>query len=90
MMETTDGFLIAEKDLQLRGPGELLGLRQSGFPGFKAADLLRHGAELQWAREDASAVLREDPGFLLPQNAILSRVLATVPPFEGFLMEAGA
>ena len=44
MMETTDGFPIAESDMRLRGPGELLGVRQSGFLNFRVADLLLHGS----------------------------------------------
>jgi ATP-dependent DNA helicase RecG len=80
MMETTDGFRIAEKDMQLRGPGELLGVRQSGFLNFRVADLLPHGALLFEARDDAKRILAEDPGLLHPANAIISRVLGgTVP-----------
>jgi ATP-dependent DNA helicase RecG len=77
MMETTDGFAIAEKDLRLRGPGELLGIRQSGFLRFRAADLLVDGALLLAARDDAKKVLGDDPGLLSPPNAVLQRVLAT-------------
>ena len=41
MRDTTNGFVIAEKDLQLRGPGELLGIRQAGLPNFRIADFIR-------------------------------------------------
>ncbi len=76
MMETTDGFAIAERDMRLRGPGELLGVRQSGFLRFRAADLLVHGDLLLAARDDAGRILQEDPGFLSPVNAVLSRAMA--------------
>jgi ATP-dependent DNA helicase RecG len=80
MKETTDGFRIAEKDMQLRGPGELLGVRQTGFLNFQVADLLVHGPLLLQARDDAIRLLAEDSGFLLPANAIIGRVLGgTVP-----------
>ncbi len=76
MKETTDGFLIAERDMLLRGPGELLGVRQSGFLNFHAADLAVHGHLLLQAREDAGKVLTEDPGLLLPGNVAIGRMLA--------------
>jgi ATP-dependent DNA helicase RecG len=76
MKETTDGFRIAEEDMRLRGPGELLGVRQSGFLNFRTADLLVHAPLLLWAREDAGKVLREDPGLLLPDNTAAGRMLA--------------
>ena len=50
MVETNDGFRIAEADLELRGPGEFFGTRQSGLPEFRVADLLRDGALLEEAR----------------------------------------
>jgi ATP-dependent DNA helicase RecG len=75
MKETTDGFRIAEKDMQLRGPGELLGVRQTGFLSFQVADLLQHGELLLEARDDAIRLLAEDSGFLLPGNAVMGRVL---------------
>jgi ATP-dependent DNA helicase RecG len=75
MMETTDGFQIAERDMQLRGPGELLGVRQAGFLNFKVADLLMHGALLLQARDDARTVLEEDPGLLAPSHAGIARAL---------------
>ena len=76
MKETTDGFLIAERDMGVRGPGELLGVRQSGFLNFRVADLLHHASLLLWARDDAAKVLREDPGLLLPENTVIARMLA--------------
>ncbi len=57
MERTQDGFEIAEKDLQLRGPGEFFGVRQAGMPTFKAADLIADGALLQSAREEAMRIV---------------------------------
>jgi ATP-dependent DNA helicase RecG len=62
MAETTDGFRIAEEDLKLRGPGEFFGTRQHGLPEFAFADLIEDWKLLQAAREDAFAVVEEDPG----------------------------
>ncbi len=61
MRDTEDGFLIAEKDLELRGGGEILGTRQSGLPVFKLADLPTHGDLLATARDDAKLILSKDP-----------------------------
>jgi ATP-dependent DNA helicase RecG len=60
MRETEDGFIIAEKDLELRGGGEILGTRQSGLPTFKLADLSAHGELLQAARDDTKLILSKD------------------------------
>jgi ATP-dependent DNA helicase RecG len=64
MAQTTDGFRIAEADLEIRGPGEFLGTRQSGLPDFRVANLLRDGRILEEAREDAFR-LAEAPAFLI-------------------------
>ncbi len=61
MRETNDGFRIAEKDLELRGPGEMLGTRQTGVIGFRVADLARDGAELPQLREAAEWLLEHAP-----------------------------
>jgi ATP-dependent DNA helicase RecG len=61
MVETSDGFKIAEVDLELRGPGEFFGTRQSGLPEFRTADLLRDGAILEEARQEAQAIIAADP-----------------------------
>ncbi|HOD34212.1 MAG TPA: hypothetical protein PKO12_12065, partial [Holophaga sp.] len=57
LVETQDGFRIAQKDLELRGPGEFFGTRQSGVPQFQVADLLRDRALLVRCREVAEVVL---------------------------------
>jgi ATP-dependent DNA helicase RecG len=57
MRDTNDGFLIAEEDLELRGPGEFLGQRQSGMPEFVLADLVVHRDLLGIARAEASRAL---------------------------------
>jgi ATP-dependent DNA helicase RecG len=61
MESTEDGFLIAEEDLRLRGPGEFLGTRQSGLPGFRVGHILRDASLLTLARDEAEALLRDDP-----------------------------
>ncbi|MGN6222300.1 ATP-dependent DNA helicase RecG [Pseudoxanthomonas sp.] len=61
MRETNDGFVIAEKDLELRGPGELLGTRQTGLATFRVADLARDAGLLPQVRELADRLLGESP-----------------------------
>lgn len=60
MKSTNDGFLIAEKDLELRGPGEFFGMRQHGVPELKLADLVKHIKILNTVREEAERILSED------------------------------
>jgi ATP-dependent DNA helicase RecG len=71
---TDDGFLIAEKDLMLRGAGEVLGTRQSGLPEFRLADLALHADLLATARDDAKLILERDPELSGPRGEAL-RVL---------------
>jgi ATP-dependent DNA helicase RecG len=61
MVQTTDGFRIAEADLELRGPGEFFGTRQSGLPEFRVADLVRDAPLLEEARREAQAIVAADP-----------------------------
>lgn len=68
MEKTSDGFKIAEFDLEMRGPGEFMGTRQSGLTGFKMANLVRDMAILQQAREAAFEVLRKDPKLSFQDN----------------------
>ena len=71
MVETNDGFRIAETDLRLRGAGDLEGTQQSGLPEMKIANLLIDQEILRLAREAAIKTLDSDPGLVLPANAVL-------------------
>lgn len=66
MRETNDGFVIAEKDLELRGPGEMLGTRQTGLLQFKVADLMRDADLLPAVRDAAQALLERWPHHVSP------------------------
>ena len=77
MVETNDGFKIAEVDLQLRGPGEFFGTRQSGLPEFRVADLLRDTAILEEARREAQAIIAEDTELRSPAHRGLREALLT-------------
>lgn len=61
MRETENGFVIAEKDLELRGAGDILGTKQSGLPAFRLADLAAHAGLLAIARDDARLLIDKDP-----------------------------
>jgi len=74
MTKTMDGFVIAEKDLELRGPGELFGLEQSGMPMFRFANLMRDQDILNLARQDAFAIVNDDPHLMKPENALLKKL----------------
>ncbi|HEV8586082.1 MAG TPA: ATP-dependent DNA helicase RecG [Methylomirabilota bacterium] len=77
MTETNDGFKIAEVDLELRGPGEFFGTRQSGLPEFRVADLLRDAAVLEEARREAQAIVAEDTELRQPAHRGLRQALLT-------------
>ena len=72
---TTDGFVIAEKDLEIRGPGELFGAKQSGIPPFRVTELPRDMELLQLARRDAIAWVRENPTLSGDRDALLRQRL---------------
>ncbi len=71
MVNTNNGFEIAEADLRLRGPGNIEGTQQSGILNFRIADLARDARILQTAREVAARILDDDPQFLRPEHARL-------------------
>ena len=75
MTRTNDGFEIAEVDLSVRGPGDFFGTRQSGLPEFRVADLVRDGAVLVEARQDALALIARDPKLLQPDHRVLRAAL---------------
>ena len=59
--ETTDGFRIAEEDLKLRGEGDVLGIRQSGLPGYRIARSDVHAQLIAQAREEALCIMKDNP-----------------------------
>jgi ATP-dependent DNA helicase RecG len=75
MEASEDGFLIAEKDLELRGGGEVLGARQSGLPEFRVADVPAFTELLAAARDDARLVLATDPQLRAPRGEALKQLL---------------
>jgi len=85
--ETSDGFVVAERDLELRGQGEFLGTRQSGVPELAVANLARDQALSAVAAEEARAIAEADPQLSRPEHAPLVRALAE--RWEGRLALAG-
>jgi len=75
MRETEDGFVIAEEDLRLRGEGDLLGIKQSGVPGFHLADMEVHRDLLETARQDARLILEQDSELESPRGQALRLLL---------------
>ncbi|NNE03387.1 MAG: ATP-dependent DNA helicase RecG [Eudoraea sp.] len=76
MVRTNDGFEIAEVDLKLRGPGDLMGTQQSGLLNLKIADIVKDNDILKTARFYALQLLKEDPGLQLPKNSALRTTYA--------------
>ena len=78
MVETTDGFKIAEVDLKLRGPGNLMGTQQSGVLNLKIADVVKDGQILVAARNTAISLLQEDSNLSKPSNANIKRAYSVL------------
>lgn len=72
---TRDGFKIGERDMQLRGPGEILGTRQSGELEFKAGDIFKDKDILYWAIEDRDELLSQDPALTAPAHTLFRQKL---------------
>ncbi len=80
LRQTTDGFLIAEKDLELRGPGELLGTRQTGLAGFRVADLIRDANLLPVVQRSSDALLAKSPELA---DLLVARWVGSAARFAG-------
>jgi ATP-dependent DNA helicase RecG len=78
MVRTNDGFEIAEVDLQLRGPGDLMGTQQSGILNLKIADLARDGQLVVLSRDEAKRLLESDPRLEKPENGMLRQIMEHV------------
>ncbi len=75
MEKTSDGFKVAEYDLEIRGPGEFMGARQSGLGGFKMANLVRDFDLLKLARDSAFEILKNDPDLKRKEHALIREEL---------------
>ncbi|MGE4384310.1 MAG: ATP-dependent DNA helicase RecG [Endomicrobiaceae bacterium] len=75
MTKTTDGFKIASEDLKMRGPGEFTGIKQHGFPEFKAGDIIKDFHLIETAKNTAAEIINEDPGLSLSKNAQIKNLL---------------
>jgi ATP-dependent DNA helicase RecG len=73
LRKVTDGFEIAEADFRLRGPGDLLGLRQSGLPTFRVLDFTQDTHLIETARTDAKSILARDPALTAPRGQAVKR-----------------
>ena len=82
MLENVDGFVIAEEDLKLRGPGQIAGTEQSGYLVLGIANPIRDIEELQRARTDMFSILESDPDLLLADHRVIAEVLEKAPPFS--------
>ncbi|MHC1738760.1 MAG: ATP-dependent DNA helicase RecG [Ignavibacteriaceae bacterium] len=75
MAKYLDGFKIAEIDFKLRGPGDIFGIKQSGFPELKFSDITTDTEILIAAKKDAFEIVEKDPHFLMPENQIIKKNL---------------
>lgn len=82
IVHVTDGFRIAETDLQLRGPGDLEGTQQSGILDLKIADIVKDENVLKYSRNLATRIIEEDPGLERPENQRLNRHLRMIHKYE--------
>ncbi|HBI40582.1 MAG TPA: ATP-dependent DNA helicase RecG [Tenacibaculum sp.] len=76
MVDTSDGFKIAEVDLKLRGPGNIMGTQQSGVLNLKIADVVKDSQILQKARQMAIETINDDPALVKPRNENLNKVIS--------------
>lgn len=83
MTQTTDGFIISEEDLKIRGPGEFYGTRQSGMPALKVTDIFRDIPILELARKEAFEMIKIDPNLANPEiHALKSDMLKKYEDFQ--------
>ena len=75
MIRTNNGFQIAEADLNIRGPGEFFGTRQSGIPNFKIANIIHDASLLEAAKKEAESLIKADPRLDAPMHQLLKRML---------------
>ena len=77
MEKSNDGFKIAEEDLEIRGPGEFFGTRQSGLPDFKIANIIKDAPLLELAKSEANQLAKADASLNQPTHQVLKAMLQT-------------
>jgi ATP-dependent DNA helicase RecG len=75
MTSTNNGFEIAEEDLKMRGPGELMGTIQHGFPEFKAGDLIKDADIIEFTKNYAAEIIKKDPELSKNENSALRKLI---------------
>jgi ATP-dependent DNA helicase RecG len=88
MKESNDGFFIAEQDLLIRGPGEVAGIKQSGFLKLRFASLTEESSLIEQISKIVDSILREDRGLITVENATIRSVLNRAPLFDDELLES--
>ena len=89
MVKTNNGFEIAEVDLKIRGPGNIMGTQQSGILNLKIADVVKDGNILKLARETAKYILTNDPNLELPQNKNINLTYRSIAKNQSLWMNIG-
>ncbi len=89
MVKTNNGFEIAEVDLKIRGPGNIMGTQQSGILNLKIADVVKDGNILKLARETAKYILTNDPNLELPQNKNINITYRSIAKNQSLWMNIG-
>jgi ATP-dependent DNA helicase RecG len=87
MTDTDDGFEVARRDLDLRGPGDFFGTKQSGLPEFRLADMVADFEVLEKAREDATDLIKDSSFWTSPQYEGLRGYLQKEQIFQGDLID---
>ncbi len=77
MTRTNDGFKIAEEDLKMRGPGEFTGTMQHGFPEFKAGDIVKDVEIIEYTKNIAQDIIKNDPTLSLPENSKIKQLISS-------------
>ena len=89
MKENHDGFKLAEEDLKMRGPGDMAGIKQSGFLKLSIADPVRDIDVLLEARDTAREIVKKDPELLSAEMSDLRDLFSNCPPFDENLLRTG-
>lgn len=87
MTETDDGFEVSRRDLELRGPGDFFGTKQSGMPEFKLADMVSDFGVLEKARDDAAGLVRDEAFWTSPTYAALRQYLQKQQIFDAEMLD---